>query len=88
MIIGQPNLAMCQAIRPEKKPKKLMKLDGLLMACQCAHMDQCDGIKANPMHPSHGPVTFATKKQKKNNANLHGMYLPAMAHLSHRFKHE
>jgi hypothetical protein len=37
-------------------------------------MDQCDGIKANPMHQSLGPDTFAARKSKKSNANLNGMY--------------
>jgi hypothetical protein len=51
-------------------------------------MDQCDGIKANPMHQSHGPDTFAARKLKKSNANRHGMCKQAMAHLSRRFNHE
>jgi hypothetical protein len=66
-------MAMCLVIRLEKKPKKSKTQLGRPMPRPCAHMDQCDGIKANPMHRKLGLDTFAARKSKKINANLDGM---------------
>jgi hypothetical protein len=74
MTTGQQSMAMCQVSNSEREEAEEVKDTAWeAMPRPCAHMDQCDGIKANPMHLKLGPDTFAARKSKKSNANLDGM---------------